>query len=138
MLELRYKQYAEDFNDINAFQMEKGLIAVKKDGPKVYRLFKLFCLKDRMFNSFIKWEKKVKPASIEVMVNTPVPVAMEIENGLKLPVNTDTEILMEDLTLSPTEFMNRFKQISRWMKYPSMKQRMAFAFIQKMRLIRRH
>ena len=45
MLELRYKQYAEDFNDINAFQMEKGLIAVKKDGPKVYRLFKLLLSK---------------------------------------------------------------------------------------------
>ena len=46
MLELRYKQYTEDFNGINTFQMEKGLIA-KKEGPKVYRLFKLFCLKDR-------------------------------------------------------------------------------------------
>jgi len=77
-------------------------------------LFKLFCLKDRMFNSFIKWEKEVKPASIEVMVNTPVPVAMEIENGLKLPVYTDTEILMDDLTLSPTEFMNRFEKFQGW------------------------
>ena len=34
------------------------------------------------------------------MVNNPVTVAMEIENGLKLPINTDTEILMDDLTLS--------------------------------------
>ena len=75
---------------------------LKRDGPKVYRLFKLFCLKDRMFNSLVKREKKVKPASIEVMVNTTVPVAMEIENGLKLPVYTDTEILMDDLTLSPS------------------------------------
>jgi len=57
MLELRYKQYAEDFNSINAFQMEKGLIA-KKDGPKVYRLFKFFCLKDRMFNSLVKKGKE--------------------------------------------------------------------------------
>ena len=65
---------------------------------------------DREFNSLIKREKKVKPASIEVMVNTTVPVAMEIENGLKLPVYTDTEILMNDLTLSPTEFMNRFEK----------------------------
>ena len=72
------------------------------------------------------------------MVNNPVTVAIEIENGLELPDYTNTEILMDDLTLSPTEFMNRFKQISRWMKYPSMKQRMAFAFIQKMHLIRRH
>ena len=44
MLELRYKQYAEDFNHINTFQMETGLIA-KKDGPEVYHLCKLFCLK---------------------------------------------------------------------------------------------
>ena len=57
MLELRYKQYAEDFNGINAFQMEKVLIA-KRDGPKVYRLFKLFCLKDRMFNSLVKKGKE--------------------------------------------------------------------------------
>ena len=101
-------------------------------------MFELFCLNDRVFNSLVKREKKVKPASIEVMVNNPVPVAMEIENGLKLPVYTDTEILMNDLTLSSTEFMNRFEKFEGWMKYPSMKQRMAFAFIQKMRLIRRH
>jgi len=45
------------------------------------------------------------------MVNTQSLFAMEIENGLKLPVNTDTEILMDDLTLSPTEFMNRLEKI---------------------------
>ena len=83
---------------------------LKKDGPKVYRLFKLFRLKDRMFNSLVKRETKIKPASTEVMVNNPVTVAMEIKNGLKLPVYTDTEILMDDLTLSPTEFMNRFEK----------------------------
>ena len=33
MLELRYKQYAEDFNRINTFQIENGLIA-KKDGKQ--------------------------------------------------------------------------------------------------------
>ena len=43
MLELTYKQYAEEFFYINAFQNETGLIA-KKDGPKVYRLFKLLYL----------------------------------------------------------------------------------------------
>ena len=57
MLELRYIQYDKNFNHINTFQMEKGLIA-KKDGPKVYRLFKLFCLKDRMFNSLVKKGKE--------------------------------------------------------------------------------
>ena len=34
-----------------------------------------------MFNSLVKKEKKVKPASTEVMVNNPVAVAMEIENA---------------------------------------------------------
>ena len=63
-----------------------------------------------MFNSLVKREKKVKPTSIKVMVNTPVPVAMEVENGLKLPVYTDTEILMDNLTLSPTEFTSRFEK----------------------------
>ena len=65
---------------------------------------------DRGFNSLVKKEKKVKPASTEVMVNNPVTVAMEIENGLELPDYTNTEILMDDLTLSPTEFMNRFEK----------------------------
>ena len=73
-------------------------------------MFKLFCLKDIGFNSLVKRENKVKPASTEVMVNNPVTVAMEIENGLELPDYTDTEILMYDLTLSPTEFMNRFEK----------------------------
>ena len=43
MLELKYKQHSEDFSRINNYQIEHGLIA-KKDGPKVYRLFKLLCL----------------------------------------------------------------------------------------------
>ena len=45
MLELKHKQQAEDFNRINAIQIENVVIA-KKDGPKVYRLLKLSCLKD--------------------------------------------------------------------------------------------
>ena len=57
MLELRYKQHTEDFNRITALKLETGLIAMK-DGPKVYRLFKLFCLKDKVFNAFIRRPKK--------------------------------------------------------------------------------
>jgi len=33
-------------------------------------------------------------------------------DGLKLPDYTDTEILMDDLTLSPTEFMSKVDEIS--------------------------
>ena len=52
MLELKYKQHAEDFQRINAFHQEAGFIA-KKEAPKIYRLFKLFCLKDRVFSAFM-------------------------------------------------------------------------------------
>ena len=45
MLELRYKQYADDFTRLNEFQKQGGMIA-KKDADKIYRLFKFFCLKD--------------------------------------------------------------------------------------------
>ena len=36
---------------------------------------------DRGFNSLVKREKKVRPASTEVRVNNRVTVAMEIENS---------------------------------------------------------
>ena len=45
MLELKCKQHSDDVDRINKFQIKHGLIA-KKDGTKVYRLFKLFCLKE--------------------------------------------------------------------------------------------
>ena len=45
LLELKYKQHAEDFQRINTFQQEGGFIA-KKEALKVYLLFKLFCLQD--------------------------------------------------------------------------------------------
>ena len=38
MLELRYKQYAEDLNELNEFQIQRGMLA-KKDVAKIYRLF---------------------------------------------------------------------------------------------------
>jgi len=50
LLELKYKQHAEDFQRINTFQQEGGFIA-KKEALKVYLLFKLFCLQDRVFNT---------------------------------------------------------------------------------------
>ena len=62
MLELKYKQHAEDFHRINTFQQEGGFIA-KKEAPKVYRLFKLFCLKDRVFNTLMSRAKCPIPIS---------------------------------------------------------------------------
>ena len=109
MLELKYKQHAEDFNRIHAVQVETGKIA-KKDGPKVYRLFKLFCLKDRVFNAFINRPKKCSPISTETVVETEQTRAMDIETDLKLPSYTDTEIMMDDCNLSMIEFMSRFEK----------------------------
>ena len=62
MLELKYKQHAEDFHRINTFQQEGGFIA-KKEAPKVYRLFKLFCLKDRVFSALMSRAKCLIPIS---------------------------------------------------------------------------
>ena len=95
MLELRYKQHAEDFNRINTHQFETGLIA-KKDGPKVYRLFKLFCLKDKVFNAFISRPKNFTTKPEEKAETSAEAGAMDIESGLKLPAYTDTEIIMDD------------------------------------------
>ena len=56
MLELKYKQHAEDLNRINTFRQEGGFIE-KKEAPKTYRLFKLFCLKAQIFSAFMSREK---------------------------------------------------------------------------------
>ena len=95
MLELRYKQQAEDFNRINTHQFETGLIA-KKDGPKVYRLFKLFCLNDKVFNAFISRPKNFTTKPEEKAETRAEAGAMDIESGLKLPAYTDTDIIMDD------------------------------------------
>ena len=89
MLELRYKQHAEDFNRINTFQIENGLLA-KKDGPKVYRLFKLFCLKDKVFNAFINRPKSFAPTKEGKTEATNEAGEMEIESELKFPAYTDS------------------------------------------------
>ena len=89
--------------------METGLIE-KQEGPKVYRLFKLFCLKNRVFNAFINRPKKSIPISIEKVVEIERTSAMELETDFKLPSYTDTELLMDDLKLSTIEFMSRFEK----------------------------
>ena len=98
MLELRYKQHADDFNGINAFQIENQLIA-KKDGPEVYRLFQLFCLKDKVFNAFINRQKQPLPSQKkENVVENLSTSAMEVDSGLKLPAYSEVENMMDDTT----------------------------------------
>ena len=109
MLELKYKQHAEDFQRINAFHQEAGFIA-KKEAPKIYRLFKLFCLKDRVFSAFMSRVKCQVPISTGKGEEAKVSSAMEVESDLFLPAYTDTEILMDDMSLSIVEFMSRFEK----------------------------
>ena len=55
-----------------------------RDAIRYYRLFKFFCLKDRIFSSFIRRPRHLGPNSKEKgeeVVNTN---AMEIESDLKL------------------------------------------------------
>ena len=56
MFELKYKQHAEDLNRINTFQQDGGFVE-KKETPKTYCLFKLFCLKDQIFSAFMSRAK---------------------------------------------------------------------------------
>ena len=104
MLELKYKQHSEDFNRI-----KHGLIA-KKDGPKVYRLFKLFCLKDKVFNAFINRQKQPLPSQKkENVVENLSTSAMEVDSGLKLPAYSEVENMMDDTNITLVDFMSRFE-----------------------------
>ena len=44
------------------------------------------------------------------MVETEQTRAMDIETDLKLPIYTDTKIMMDDCNLSMIEFMSRFEK----------------------------
>ena len=109
MLELKYKQRAEDFNSINTFQQEGGFIA-KKEAPKVYRLFKLFCLKDPLFSALMSRAKCPVPISTGKGEEAQENSAMEVESDLLLPIYTDTGIMMDDINLSNVDFMSRFEK----------------------------
>jgi len=110
MLELKYKQHSEDFSRINNYQIEHGLIA-KKDGPKVYRLFELFCLKDKVFNAFINRQKQPLPSQKkENVVENLSTSAMEVDSGLKLPAYSEVENMMDDTNIKLVDFMSRFEK----------------------------
>ena len=87
------------FTRLNEFQKQSGMIS-KKDADKVYRLFKFFCLKDRIFSSFIRKPKTLQPNSTEKGEEAKNTTAMEIETDLKLPKYTDTEVMMDDNSIS--------------------------------------
>ena len=76
----------------------------------MHRLFKLFFLKDRVFNAFINRPKSIVPVSIEKAATDTNSKAMEIDSNLRLPGYTDTEILMDDVSLSVIDFMSRFEK----------------------------
>ena len=74
-------------------------------------LLKLFCLKDRVFNSLIVRERKVVVNILtEKAADNNKPSAIEVESGWKLPDYTDTEVLMDDMSSSLVDFMSRFEK----------------------------
>ena len=113
LMEVRHKQYVNDFVRINKTQLETGYIN-KQDGIKVYRLFKFFCLKDKVFNAFINKTKSMKAATEkeekvqeEAKADT---VEMDIVSPFKFPVYMDVEILMDNDKVSIVDFMSRFEK----------------------------
>ena len=48
--------------------------------------------------------------STEKAADNNKPSAMEVKSGWKLPDNTDTEMLMDDIGLSLVDFMSRFEK----------------------------
>ena len=87
------------------------VLSPKKMDLKCIVCLKLFCLKDRVFNSLIVRERKVVVhVSTENAADSNKPSAMEVESGWKLPDYTDTEMLMDDMGLSLVGLMSRFKK----------------------------
>ena len=76
----------------------------------MYRLFKLFCLKDRVFSALMSRAKCPVPISTGKGEEAKENRAMEVESDLILPIYTDTEILMDAISLSNVDFMSRFEK----------------------------
>ena len=86
MLELKCKQHAEEFSRINCSSDRNG------ENCKVCCLFKLFYLKDKVFNVFISQPKRITPVSAKKVVKIENIGAMDVETDLKLRSYTDTLI----------------------------------------------
>ena len=71
----------------------------------------MFCLKDRVFSAFMSRVKCPVPISTGKGEEQKENSAMEVESDLTLPIYTDTEIMMDDMSLSNVGFMNRFEKI---------------------------
>ena len=83
---LKHKQLAEVFNNMNALQMEGGLIT-KNYGPKIYLLLRLG------FSTCLSTDQKVLHPSLkrEKKRNTS---AMDVESDLKLTMYINKKIMM--------------------------------------------
>ena len=59
-----------------------------------------FCLKDRVFSVFMSTSKCLVPISTGKGEEAYAKSAMDVGSDLKLPTNTDTEVMMEDSYVS--------------------------------------
>ena len=86
MLELKHKQYAENFNNINAWQKEGGLITTNY-GPKIYPL-----LRD-VFSTCLSTDQKVLHPSLKRYRKRNTS-ATDVESDLKSTRYIDKKVIM--------------------------------------------
>ena len=86
MLEIKHKQHAENFNNINALQMEGGLIT-KNYGPKIYLLLRFG------FSTCLSTDQKVLHRSLKRKRKRNTS-AMDVESNLKLTMYIDKKVMM--------------------------------------------
>ena len=108
----KYKHQRGDFGRINEYQCSTGLID-RKDKQRIYKLFRICCLKDKVFSAFMNRKKSPAPASKqeeEIQVGSVVitgPTAMDVTSEYKLPRYTPTEELMDNLEINALEFASK-------------------------------
>ena len=97
-----YGNYCVDFDALKEYQKQTGYI-LKNSAYKVYKLFRFFVMKDPILHAVSR--EQINVTQVDVSANsaeTPL-VEMDIasENSLPKLRFTDTEKLMDDLSLTP-------------------------------------
>ena len=74
------------------------------EAPKEYRLFKLFCLKDLVFSALMSKAK----CPIPILTGRGKRQKRIVQSDLIMPTYPDTEIMIDDISLSNVVFKGRF------------------------------
>ena len=91
------------------FNLKRDSLQGKTD-LKSIGFLNFFVWKINFFNAFIYRPKSFTTKPEEKAETNADAGAMDIESGLKLPAYTDTEIIMDDESISSIDFMSRFEK----------------------------